>query len=172
MASPRVRPSGRVLLIDPTGAVLLVRAIGADGTGYWFTPGGGIEPGEDPAAATIREIAEETDIDLTALGPVVLRRRARLDFLGEHIEVDETFHAVMLAGRPAVGHRRLEPYEAESFGGLYWLTATDMRAAPDRIYPLCLPDLVEAILAGRLIEPWQELDLHADVTRVEVTRTA
>ena len=158
------------MILDPCGAVLLVAAATAEGVPYWFTPGGGIELGEDPDLATRREIAEETDIDVPTLGPVILRRRARLVFLGEYIEVDETFHAIRLEARPSVQHRQLEQYEADSFTGLHWLTPAEMRAQPYRIFPLCLPDLVEAFLGGAVHAPWEEFDLHDDASQVEVVK--
>ena len=44
-------------------AVLLVRASDkSDVKGLWFLPGGGIEWGEDPADAVLRELLEETGL--------------------------------------------------------------------------------------------------------------
>lgn len=48
----------RVLAIDSTGRVLLVRH--SYGTPRWMAPGGGLRPGEDPILAAGRELAEET----------------------------------------------------------------------------------------------------------------
>jgi 8-oxo-dGTP diphosphatase len=46
---------------DPTGRLLLTRiADGYPGGGRWHLPGGGTDYGEQPSAALIREIAEET----------------------------------------------------------------------------------------------------------------
>lgn len=43
------------------GSVLLVRASDrSDVPGTWFLPGGGVEHGEAPEAAVVREVAEET----------------------------------------------------------------------------------------------------------------
>jgi 8-oxo-dGTP diphosphatase len=41
--------------------ILMVRHV-HDGRDYWTLPGGGIEPGEQPAAAAIRELEEETHL--------------------------------------------------------------------------------------------------------------
>ncbi|MBO0868519.1 MAG: NUDIX domain-containing protein [Micromonosporaceae bacterium] len=46
---------------DPSGRVLLTRiAPGYPGAGRWHLPGGGTDYGEQPGAALIRELAEET----------------------------------------------------------------------------------------------------------------
>lgn len=52
-----------VLATDPTGRRWLVMVERADGHG-WALPGGYVEPGEDPVAAAIRELEEETGLRL------------------------------------------------------------------------------------------------------------
>jgi ADP-ribose pyrophosphatase YjhB (NUDIX family) len=48
---------------DDAGRVLLVRASARSARpGTWLLPGGGIEHGEDPADAVVRELAEETGL--------------------------------------------------------------------------------------------------------------
>jgi 8-oxo-dGTP diphosphatase len=50
------------LVTDRAGRVLLTRiASGYPGAGLWHLPGGGTEHGEQPSAALLRELAEETD---------------------------------------------------------------------------------------------------------------
>ena len=52
------------LCVDPSGSVLLCRiGPGYDATGKWTLPGGGLDFGEDPALAVIRELHEETGLD-------------------------------------------------------------------------------------------------------------
>lgn len=48
----------RVLAFDAAGRVLLVRH--SYGSGRWMLPGGGVARGEEPVAAALRELAEET----------------------------------------------------------------------------------------------------------------
>jgi 8-oxo-dGTP diphosphatase len=49
------------LVTDPDGRVLLNRiAAGYPGAGQWHLPGGGTDYGEQPGAALLRELAEET----------------------------------------------------------------------------------------------------------------
>jgi 8-oxo-dGTP diphosphatase len=45
------------------GRVLVARLVAPDGESNWTLPGGGVEPGEDPFDAVIREVAEETGCD-------------------------------------------------------------------------------------------------------------
>lgn len=45
------------------GRVLLARHLSSAGESNWTLPGGGVEHGEDPFDAVIREVAEETGCD-------------------------------------------------------------------------------------------------------------
>ena len=54
---------------DDEGRVLLVRASERSANaGRWFLPGGGVEHGEHPADAVVREFAEETGLRVAVLG--------------------------------------------------------------------------------------------------------
>lgn len=44
------------------GRLLLVRRANEPGKGLWSLPGGRVDPGEDDAAALVREMAEETGL--------------------------------------------------------------------------------------------------------------
>jgi ADP-ribose pyrophosphatase YjhB (NUDIX family) len=54
-------PSVTVIARDEQGRVLLVRH--AD-TGHWVAPGGSIDPGERPREAALREMREETGLEV------------------------------------------------------------------------------------------------------------
>jgi 8-oxo-dGTP pyrophosphatase MutT (NUDIX family) len=65
--------AAHVLVIDPDERVLLVHGAGPGRTGYWVLPGGGVEPGETPLEVAIREVREETGLQLTeteVAGPI------------------------------------------------------------------------------------------------------
>jgi len=56
-------------LVDVEGRWLVSRrAPGRNFAGLWEFPGGKIEPGETPAQAAVREVAEETGLEVSPLG--------------------------------------------------------------------------------------------------------
>jgi len=54
-----VLPAVAVMVLDADRRLLLVRDAG---TGLWATPGGAVDPDEDPADAAVREMWEETGL--------------------------------------------------------------------------------------------------------------
>lgn len=68
---PCLPPGGLLLvsaaaLVDADGRVLVQQRASGPLAGLWEFPGGKIEAGETPAAALIRELREELDIDVEA----------------------------------------------------------------------------------------------------------
>ncbi|MES9538290.1 MULTISPECIES: NUDIX domain-containing protein [unclassified Actinomadura] len=59
----RVRCVGGIVR-DAEGRFLLVRRGHPPGEGLWSIPGGRVEPGEDDPAAVVRELREETGLDV------------------------------------------------------------------------------------------------------------
>jgi 8-oxo-dGTP diphosphatase len=64
-ASPlRTVPCVGAIVHDPDGRLLLIRRGHAPHAGLWSLPGGRIEAGESPEQALVREVREETGLDV------------------------------------------------------------------------------------------------------------
>ena len=75
----RQRNSARLLVINPSQQVLLFhfrhKNDALAGQSHWATPGGGLEQGESFEAAAVRELFEETGLNVAAVGASVAERR-------------------------------------------------------------------------------------------------
>ena len=65
-----VIPCVGAVIKDEQGRLLLIKRGHEPGAGLWSLPGGRIEPGETDAAALVREMREETGLEVQA-GPLV-----------------------------------------------------------------------------------------------------
>ena len=64
---PKVRVGVGCMCIDGSGKALLLLRKGAHGEGTWSFPGGHLEFGETIEQCAVREIKEETNIDVTQI---------------------------------------------------------------------------------------------------------
>lgn len=85
-----VRIAARGLIVRE-GALLLVNAFRGGSRALWCAPGGGGDPGEGLAETLVREVREETGLDVTA-GPLAGVSEFHNPADGFH-QVDIFFHA-------------------------------------------------------------------------------
>ncbi|GLW53589.1 NUDIX hydrolase [Kitasatospora phosalacinea] len=119
------RSTSRILLLDDRDRLLLLcsRDPRPGGDRWWFTVGGGIEEGEDSLAAAVRELCEETGLDLPAerLGPLVMTRSTRFTFNGRRCCQWEEYRLLRLTAAETAAVR-VDPGEAR-FGHRWWSVA-------------------------------------------------
>ena len=60
----KVRAGVGVWIFNPQGQVLLGRRLSKHGRGTWAPPGGHMEFGETPVQTAVREVKEETGLDI------------------------------------------------------------------------------------------------------------
>jgi 8-oxo-dGTP diphosphatase len=96
MPALSLKLSGKVLLVDETGRVLLLQRSAASRhhAGTWEFPGGKNDAGEEFEAAVRREVAEETGLSIE-LGRVV--------GAGESVLPDRRVAYLFLEGKPVAG---------------------------------------------------------------------
>jgi len=143
-----LRRAGRVLPVDSRGRVLLLRGFDpADPSHpFWFTVGGGAEPGETLAEAAARELLEEVGIvaDAASLGDPVWRRVARFGYDGTRYQQDEEYFLLRVASC-AVCMAGMDDDEKETVTGYRWCTADDIEALGEPVAPADLPRVLREL---------------------------
>lgn len=125
MASlPRVQRLGAYVLVVEDGRLLLCRLSSVEtAAGKWTLPGGGVEFGEHPEEAAVREAREETGLAVALDGPpAILHER------GKHPETD--YHHVQLVYRAHRLGGRLTAEEGGTTDLCAWFSQAEAEALP------------------------------------------
>ena len=145
------RETARVLLSNPAGEVFLLLTHFDPEVGLpprWLTPGGGIERGETPRDAAIRELFEETGliVEAEALGEPIWETSGRWDWPdGNH----HTFRDIIFqlkvegfqlddSGWTVEEHRDVLQYR--------WWNVADLATSAELVSP---PGLIEFLAEGQ-----------------------
>lgn len=149
--APVERRAARVILIDAADRVLLLHGLdpARPEHDYWFTVGGGLDPGETAAQAAARELGEETGlrVDPAELGEPVWRDLIDYPFDGKWYHQEQHFFVYRVPSWEV----RTDGYELDehtAITGHRWWSLAELAGTDERVYPGELVALLRGILEG------------------------
>jgi 8-oxo-dGTP pyrophosphatase MutT (NUDIX family) len=147
----RRRRTARVLVVDSTDRMLLFSDSdpGLPGLRWWITPGGGVEPGESDLDAAVRELLEETGLQVVPgdlVGPLATRHVVH-GYTDVVVEQDEVFLGVRVPAFDvdASGHTDEERLTMTEHR---WWTREELVATAETIWPEAIVGLWDLMDAG------------------------
>jgi ADP-ribose pyrophosphatase YjhB (NUDIX family) len=160
------RPTARLFVFDPSNRLLLIRyrttspvaAPYAHVRSIWFTPGGGLEPGETAREAAARELQEETRL-IAPIGPEVAYREQDVTFFIKKVCVVERYFVVR-SETPVIDTSYLVVSEGDEVLEVGWWSMTELRQLTDHIEPPTLIALAERLARGDI--PDEPVNLGPD----------
>lgn len=133
---PRTRQTARILVFDDDGALLLMKQHWGRRVrpARWLTVGGGIDPGEDAAAAAVRELHEETGLRVDAVGQPVAFRDIALP-PAEEYERRTAVYFVLRVPRFEIARDAWTESEQDDIVDVRWFTPAELAASDDAFDP-------------------------------------
>ena len=143
----RIRPGARIVLLAPGGTFLLFHFEYADGPlageEYWGVPGGGIDEGETPEQGALRELYEETGLEVDSVGP---ERAVRgYDFRlvsGERVVQWDHYFVLRVPGEFVPSPANRTPEEKNYLTEARWWSLSELAASTAPAMP---PDIASVI---------------------------
>jgi ADP-ribose pyrophosphatase YjhB (NUDIX family) len=144
----RIRPAGRVVLLDPDNRVLLMRYDDPPPNGvHWSTPGGGLNPGEDFKEGAARELAEETGWHNIVLLGEIHRWTHTMEYDDAIVRQAERFFLAR-TDRPQRQITGVEAmHKSDGIARWRWWALDEVDNTNDAIWPAELPELIRKTLA-------------------------
>ncbi|MEU6351610.1 NUDIX domain-containing protein [Streptomyces sp. NPDC047072] len=139
--APR-REAARAVVLDADLRVLLVRY--DEDAGFWATPGGSLEPGEDHPTAVLRELREEVGALKADLGDQIAERVVDHPVGGRLVRQIEKYFLVRAAAGDIDPSRATRP---DSIRSSRWWTLDELRSTGETVYPHGLAQLIAGVLA-------------------------
>jgi len=149
-----VRRSSRLVILDPTGRMLLFRYQDEHTNPFWATVGGELGTGEDFFAAAQRELLEETGFR-AEVGPV-LRDRDAVYAVARSSPARwlEKYFLVQCHSADAPDPTGWTDEERSTIQAWKWWSLTEMlNEGSSAFRPEFLPELLRSVLAERESEP-------------------
>jgi len=146
VATTPIRRVARLVVLDASDSVLMVRyteyRLNRSGS-FWATPGGELEPGEQPRDAAIRELHEETGLS-TTVGRKLWQKTFRFELPRGFVVQEEQYFLVRLAAVSPPVHNS----SSEAILEHRWWPLEELESTTEVIYPDGLAEDLHALLAG------------------------
>jgi 8-oxo-dGTP pyrophosphatase MutT (NUDIX family) len=145
------RTAARVIVRDSGGRLLLFRGTDphAPSQGrYWFTAGGGLDPGETFEQAAERELLEETGLTAIVIGGLVHTDEVEFSFESVTYRQLQHFFAVEVpldGTEIELNHDGFTDYEARSVSQTRWWSLEELAATDEAFYPANLAEIVGSV---------------------------
>lgn len=145
-----IRKAARIIIIGDYAHVLLVHGHDFSDSNHhwWFTVGGGIKSGETSRQAAVRELYEETGLQIgeeRLFGPVI-QRRGKFEFRTVTKIQEEEFYLLYISGSEAcqIHSQNWTSSEQQCLDELRWWPIGEIFGLLDSstIYPQILPSIV------------------------------
>jgi 8-oxo-dGTP diphosphatase len=142
----RLRTAVRALVLDPADRIVLVRFEFPDRT-VWAAPGGGLEEGEDDAAALARELREELGLELGSPIGSCVWVRTHVVPIGRWDGQTERYYVVRVPRFEIAPALTPDELRAEGVVEIRWWTLAELDAATGVAFaPGRLPEELRGLL--------------------------
>ncbi|MEU8627691.1 NUDIX domain-containing protein [Streptomyces sp. NPDC048669] len=138
-----LREAARAVVLDARQRVLLLRY--EENGGFWATPGGSLESGEDYPTAVLRELGEELGATDVLLVAQIAERSQNHPVGGREVRQVEKYFLARIAASDIDQSRATQTDNIQSSR---WWTLSELRATSETVYPSGLADLIADILSN------------------------
>ncbi|MBT2385280.1 NUDIX hydrolase [Streptomyces sp. ISL-11] len=138
------RQAARVAVLDPAGAVFMLRYDNEEVGVHWAMPGGGMDPGETPLQAAERELREETGWTDIEVGAVFCLWEHDFTRAGIPVRQHEHLFLAHAPRREPVGDLAAS-HAADKILRWRWWTPDDLSGGTEPLWPPQLPELLAGV---------------------------
>ncbi|MFH9730345.1 GNAT family N-acetyltransferase [Streptomyces sp. NPDC017260] len=144
------RRAARLAVLDPEGAVFLLRYDNVEVGVHWAMPGGGLEADESPREGALREVREETGWTDLEAGPLLCTWEHDFTHLSVGpVRQHEHIHVARGPRREPTGPHLAAAHAADGILTWRWWTPGELAEAPEPLWPPDLARLLDAFEAPR-----------------------